>query len=313
MTDPSPGTGPAAFRIDEKSFVAPPLAPGLYPVATPIGNLSDITLRALEVLAAVDLVVCEDTRVSRVLLDRYGIQKPLAVYEEHSAARERPRLLAMLKGDMRLALISDAGTPLLSDPGYKLVEAAIAEGINVVPVPGPSALLTALAGAGLPTDAFVFLGFLPHKAEGRRQKLSAFSEVPASLVAYELPHRVADTLDDMATVLGADRPAAIARELTKHFEEFRRGSIGELAASARADPPRGEIVLVVGPPPERIAGDDDLEALLVAALETQGAGRAAAEVARLTKRPRKEVYALALRLKATRGADDTTEDGEETP
>lgn len=289
----------AVFRIDDKSFVAPALAPGLYPVATPIGNLSDITLRALEVLAAADLVVCEDTRVSRVLLDRYGIRKPLAVYEEHSAARERPRLIAMLRGGMRLALISDAGTPLLSDPGYKLVEAAIAEDVAVIPVPGPSALLSALAGAGLPTDCFVFLGFLPHKETARRQKLSAFASVPASLVAYESPHRVADTLADMAAVLGGDRPAAIARELTKRFEEFRRGTLDELLVSARETPPRGEIVLVVGPPVERIAPDDDLEALLVDALARSGPGKAAAEIARITGRPRKEVYALALKLRAS--------------
>ncbi|WP_237154269.1 16S rRNA (cytidine(1402)-2'-O)-methyltransferase [Oryzibacter oryziterrae] len=293
---------PQSYSIAGTTYPAKTIEPGLYAVATPIGNLGDITLRALEVLAAADLVVCEDTRVSRVLLDRYGISRPLAAYHEHNAARERPRLMAMLKGGMRLALISDAGTPLVSDPGYKLVDEALAEGVKVIPIPGPSALITALTGAGLPTDAFVFLGFLPPKAQSRRVKLSAFAEVPATLITYESPHRVAETLADMATVLGADRQGVVARELTKHFEEFRRGTLAELAAGALADPPRGEIVLLAGPPPERVADADDIEALLKAALATTGPGQAAAEIAKATGRPRKELYTLALRLKAVMDA-----------
>lgn len=291
------------FRIDDKQFAARPLEPGLYPVATPIGNLADISLRALEVLAAVDLVVCEDSRVSRVLLDRYGIKKPLAVYQEHNAARERPRLMAMLRGGMRLALITDAGTPLISDPGYKLVEEALADDVKVVPVPGASAILSALMASGLPTDTFVFLGFLPHKAVARRHRLAEFAAVPATLVAYESPNRVAEALADMQAVLGPERRAVLARELTKHFEEFRRGTLSELIASVASDPPRGEIVLLAGPPGTAAAGEDDVEALLRAALETTGPGQAAAEIAKATGRPRKEVYALALKLKALADGD----------
>ncbi len=287
----------ATYAIDGRVYDARPIEPGLYPVATPIGNLGDMTVRALEVLAAADLVVCEDTRVTRTLFDRYGLTKPLAAYHDHNAARERPRLLAMLKGGMTVALVSDAGTPLVSDPGYKLVEEALAEGVKVIPIPGPSAILAALVAAGLPTDAFLFLGFLPPKTAGRRARLAAFAEVPATLVLYEAPHRAAETLADMAAVLGPDRPAALARELTKKFEEIRRGSLGDLAAGALADPPRGEIVLLAGPPPERVAAEDDVEALLLAALKTLGPGQAAAEVAAATGRPRKEIYARALSLK----------------
>ncbi len=286
------------YSIDGAAFAGKPVEPGLYPVATPIGNLADISLRALDVLAGADLIVCEDSRVTAVLLDRYGIRKPLAIYHEHNAPRERPRLLAMLRGGMRLALVSDAGTPLISDPGYKLVEEALAEGIKVIPIPGASAILSALVAAGLPTDTFLFLGFLPHKAGARRNRLGDFRAVPTTLVIYESPHRAAETLVDMAEVLGADRPAALCRELTKRFEEVRRGTLAELAAGAEADPPRGEIVLVVGAPMGEEAGEDDIEALLSAALETKGAGQAAAEVAKATGRPRKEVYALALKLKA---------------
>jgi 16S rRNA (cytidine1402-2'-O)-methyltransferase len=299
------------YAIDGTAFAGKPIEPGLYPVATPIGNLQDISLRALEVLAGADLVICEDSRVTAVLLDRYAIRKPLAIYHEHNAARERPRLLAMLRGGMRLALVSDAGTPLISDPGYKLVEAALAEGLKVIPVPGASAILAALTAAGLPTDTFLFLGFLPHRSGARRNRLAVFRTVPATLIAYESPHRAAETLRDMAEVLGGDRPAALCRELTKRFEEVRRGTLSELAAGAEADPPRGEIVLVAGPPGEETAGEADIEALLAAALETQGAGQAAAEVAKATGRPRKEVYAVALRLKAALDSGDD-DDGSPT-
>lgn len=294
-TGRAPSTG---YSIDGRAFEGKPLEPGLYPVATPIGNLSDMSLRALDVLAGADLVVCEDSRVTGVLLERYAIKKPLAVYHEHNAARERPRLIAMLKGGMRLALVSDAGTPLISDPGYKLVEEALGEGVKVIPIPGASAILAALVAAGLPTDTFLFLGFLPHRSGARRNRLGDFRSVPASIVTYESPHRAAETLADMAAVLGADRPAALCRELTKRFEQVRRGTLADLAAGAETDPPRGEIVLVVGPPVEDVAAADDIEALLRAALETQGAGQAAAEVAKATGRPRKELYSLALKLKA---------------
>lgn len=309
MTEAGSKATTTGYAIDGTAFPGKPVEPGLYPVATPIGNLSDMSLRALDVLAGADLIVCEDSRVTAVLLDRYGIRKPLAIYHEHNAVRERPRLLAMLRGGMRLALVSDAGTPLISDPGYKLVEEAIAEGIKVIPIPGASAILSALVAAGLPTDTFLFLGFLPHKAGARRNRLGEFRAVPATLVVYESPHRAAETLTDMAEVLG-NRPAALCRELTKRFEEVRRGTLLELAAGAEADPPRGEIVLVIGAPLGEEAGEADIEALLSAALETKGAGQAAAEVAKATGRQRKEVYALALKLKAVMdaggGDDDVT-------
>lgn len=305
----APPAEPPTYSIDGTVFRARPVAPGLYPVATPIGNLMDVSLRALEVLANADLVVCEDTRVTRTLLERYGLKKPTAAYHEHNAARERPRLIAMLKGDMTLALVSDAGTPLVSDPGYKLVEEAIAAGVPVVPIPGPSAILAALVAAGLPTDSFAFLGFLPPRTTARRARLAAFADVPVTLVIYEAPHRAAETLADMAEVLGAQRPGALARELTKRFEEVRRGFLADLAAGAAADPPRGEIVLLAGPPAERIAGEDDLDALLLSALATSGPGQAAAEIAKATGRPRKEVYQRALSLRAglTSEPDDPPE------
>lgn len=302
-SDPPP-QAPSSFAIDGQIVRARAVEPALYAVSTPIGHLGDVTLRALEVLAAADLVVCEDTRVTRTLLDRYAIRKPMAAYHDHNAARERPRLLTMLRGGKTLALVSDAGTPLVSDPGYKLVEEALAEGLKVVPVPGPSAILAALVAAGLPTDTFAFLGFLPPRSAARRTRLSAFASLPATLVLYEAPHRAAETLADMAGVLGPDRRGAIARELTKRFEEVRRGTLQSLAAGALADPPRGEIVLLAGPPAESEAGDDDLDALLLAALETQGPGQAAAEIARATGRARKDVYARALSLRAL--AEDAT-------
>ncbi|WP_181706353.1 16S rRNA (cytidine(1402)-2'-O)-methyltransferase [Chthonobacter rhizosphaerae] len=300
---PAPPT--SGYSIDGTAFRARPIEPGLYAVATPIGNLGDVTLRALEVLAGADLIVCEDTRVTRTLLDRYGIRKPMAAYHDHNAARERPRLLAMLLGGKTLALVSDAGTPLVSDPGYKLVDEALAAGVKVIPIPGASALLAALVAAGLPTDAFTFLGFLPPKSAGRRGRLGQFRTVPATLVLYESPHRAAETLADMAAVLGPDRPGVLARELTKRFEEVRRGTLAELAEGALADPPRGEIVLLAGPPVDVEAADDDLDALLHAALATQGPGQAAAEIAKATGRPRKEVYARALALRSAIESPDS--------
>jgi 16S rRNA (cytidine1402-2'-O)-methyltransferase len=305
-----PEPRPTGYAIGATRFPSPPLEPGLYPVATPIGNLGDVGIRALEVLGGADLVVCEDTRVTRTLLDRYGITRPLAAYHEHNAARERPRLLAMLAGGMTVALVSDAGTPLVSDPGYKLVEEALAAGVRVIPVPGPSAILAALVAAGLPTDTFVFLGFPPPKSAGRRARLAAFASVPATLVLYEAPHRTAETLADMAAILGPGRKGALARELTKRFEEVRRGTLAELAAGALTDPPRGEVVLLAGPPAEAVAAEEDLDALLVAALATTAPGRAAAEIAALTGRPRKEVYARALELRRAGEADaDRGDDG----
>ena len=226
------------------------IAPGLHVVATPIGNLRDITLRALGTLAAADAVVAEDTRVSRNLLAHYGIATPLVAYHEHNAAAMRPVLLARLQKGERLALISDAGTPLVSDPGFKLVARSGGAGLPVTSAPGPSAVLAALVVAGLPTDRFFFEGFLPAKSGARRARIAELASIPGTLVLFESPRRLAETLADLAAVLGP-RQAAVARELTKHFESVRRGALDRLAADYERDgPPKGEIVLLVAPPGE---------------------------------------------------------------
>jgi 16S rRNA (cytidine1402-2'-O)-methyltransferase len=265
-------------------------------VATPIGNLGDVTLRALRTLAASDVVACEDTRVTRVLLDRYGIARPLTTYHEHNAAEQRPKLLAALAEGKSIALVSDAGTPLLSDPGYRLVREAAAAGHSVFPIPGASALLSALVVAGLPTDAFFFAGFLPPKEVARRKRLSSLAAVPGTLVFYESPHRIGDALADMAGTLG-DRPAAVARELTKAYETVRRGTLATLAAEFAGPPPKGEIVILVGPPAEAPPGAEEVDALLSRLLETGTVRSAADEAAEATGLPRRDLYRRALELK----------------
>lgn len=277
---------------------ASPLAPGLYVVATPIGNAEDITLRALTVLRAVDEVACEDSRVTAKLLARHGVGAKLTPYHEHNAARARPRLLADLSGGGRIALVSDAGTPLVSDPGYKLVRACIEAGIPVIPVPGPSAPLTALLVSGLPSDRFLFAGFLPNKSTARRRVFGELAAVPATLLFFESAQRLAESLADMAEVLG-DRPAAVARELTKLFEECRRGGLAELAAHYReSGPPKGEIVIVCGGATGAAAeaAAETLDSQLVVALERMSLKDAVAAVATATGLPRKQVYARALHL-----------------
>ena len=280
---------------------APSLTPGLYVVATPIGNLGDVTLRALATLAAADAILAEDTRVSRRLLDRYEIATPLTSYHEHNAAQVRPGLVARLAAGAALALISDAGTPMISDPGYKLAADAAAAGVMVTSLPGPSAAVAALTTAALPTDRFFFEGFLPPKAAARRERINALAGIPATLVFYEAPSRLADALADLAAELGP-RPAAVARELTKLYEETRRGSLAELAARyASEDTPKGEIVIVVGPPlaappPDAAA----IDTAIAAALETLSVKDAAAAVAAETGLPRREVYARALRIAGSR-------------
>jgi 16S rRNA (cytidine1402-2'-O)-methyltransferase len=268
-------------------------------VATPIGNTGDITLRALELLRTADLIACEDTRVTAKLLTRFDIRTPTVPYHEHNAAQMRPRLLARLAEGAVLALVSDAGTPLVSDPGYKLVAAAVAAGVAVTSLPGASALLTALQLSALPPDRFLFCGFLPVKAAARRAAIEAVASVPATLVCYESAQRLAALLDDLAALLGP-RPAAVARELTKLFEEVRRGSLPELAAHyAAAGPPKGEVVVVVGPPTAAEGGTFDqagLEGALRHALAGASLKDAVAEVARLSGLPRREVYARALAL-----------------
>jgi len=286
-----------AYAIGGSTIAAPSIEPALYVVATPIGNLGDITVRALETLAAADLVACEDTRVTAVLMKRYGLAAPLLAYHEHNAERQRPRLLAALAEGKRVALVSDAGTPLVSDPGFRLVQEVVAAGFRVVPIPGASAVLAGLVAAGLPTDAFLFAGFLPAKGGQRRRRIGELVQVPATLVFFESPHRLAESLADLAAGLGPDRPAAVARELTKYYETIERGTLGSLAERFAAAAPKGEIVVLVGPPVERAASAEEADALLAAALASLPASAAAADVARATGLDRRTLYRRALALK----------------
>ena len=270
---------------------------GLAIVATPIGNAGDITLRALGVLGSADAILCEDTRVSSKLLARHGIRRPLVAYHEHNAERMRPLILERLRRGESLALISDAGMPLVSDPGFKLVRAAIAEGLAVTALPGPSAALTALVLSGLPTDRFFFAGFLPARAAQRRRDLADLRAVPATLIFFEAAQRLPAALADMAQVLGP-RPAAVARELTKLFEEVRRADLGELAAHyAAAGAPLGEVVVVVGPPGDPSAPSlEAVDSALAEALAHASLRDAVDAVAAATGLSRRQVYARALEL-----------------
>lgn len=296
----APAAHARTFLVAGSTVAAPALAPGLHVVATPIGNLGDITVRALETLAAADVIACEDTRISRRLLDRYAIATPQVSYHDHNGASARPKLLARLAAGERVALISDAGTPLVSDPGYKLVVEAVAAGHTVHPLPGASAVLAALVAAALPTDCFLFDGFLPPKSGQRRNRIAELAAVPASLLFYESGPRLAESLADLAQGLGP-RPAAVCRELTKAYEEVRRGDLASLAAHyAGAEPPRGEIVLVIGPPLDAAAGDADVDAALARALGESSLKDAVAAVTALTGRPKREVYARALALAGAR-------------
>jgi 16S rRNA (cytidine1402-2'-O)-methyltransferase len=281
---------------------APTLTPGLHVVATPIGNLRDVTLRALEVLAAADLIACEDTRVTRKLVDHYGIATPLTPYHDHNAAEARPKLIARLAAGAAIALVSDAGTPLVSDPGFKLVRAVREAGLSVTTLPGASAVLAALTVAGLPTDRFFFEGFLPAKEGQRRSRIAELARIPATLVLFESGPRLAGALTDLAAGLGP-REGAICRELTKLHEEVRRGDLATLARDiAGAAEPRGEIIVVVAPPdPQAATGDvAALDALLRRALERVSVKDAVGEVAAVTGRPRREVYQRALALAKAR-------------
>jgi 16S rRNA (cytidine1402-2'-O)-methyltransferase len=268
-------------------------------VATPIGNLGDITRRAIDCLAAADLVLCEDTRVTGRLLAHLGLKRPLRPYHDHNAARMRPEILRALEQGQTVALVSDAGTPLISDPGYRLVREAIGAGHRVTPLPGASALLAGLAVAGLPTDRFLFAGFLPPKAVARRAAISELRALRATLVFYESGPRLAAMLEDLVALLGP-REAVIARELTKLYEETRRGRLDVLAAHyAAAGGPKGEIVVLVGPPDETGSAldDDALDAMLVERLAKLPLKAAVDEVAGTSGRPRSEVYRRALRLR----------------
>lgn len=279
---------------------AEPLTPGLHVVATPIGNLRDVTIRALATLAAADAVLAEDTRVTRTLLMHYGITTPLLAYHEHSNAAVRERMVRRMQDGEALALVSDAGTPLVSDPGFKLVQAAIEAGLVVTPIPGPSAVMTAIVAAGLPTDRFFFEGFLPQKSGARRNRLSALAGVPGTLVLFESPHRLPEMLADAVAILGGTRPAAVARELTKLFETIRRGTLAGLADTfAEEGAPKGEVVVVVGTAIEEmpaVEAEAGLDAALRAALARHSIKDAATLVAEETGQPRRAVYTRALAL-----------------
>jgi len=292
------GSKPGGFTAFGLRAEAEPIRPGLHVVATPIGNLGDISFRALATLAAADAIIAEDTRVTKTLLAHYGIATPLVTYNEHNAAVMRPHLLARLTAGAALALVSDAGTPLISDPGFKLVADALTQNIAVVSVPGASAVLAALVVAGLPTDRFFFEGFLPQKSTARRSRIAVLSAIPATLVFFESPRRVAETLNDLTAVLGP-RDAAIARELTKYFETVRRGRLPDLASAISAEPPpKGEIVVLVGPPSAEPLVQPDLDARLGKALEAHSVKDAAAVVSAETGQPRRKVYARAVELSA---------------
>ena len=297
---PSPGSKSAD---PARGAEATALVPGLYIVATPIGNLADITLRALDVLRRADAIICEDTRVTATLAQRYGLAAERIAYHDHNADWVRPKLIARLAAGAAMALVSDAGTPLISDPGFKLVRESVAAGIAVTAVPGASAALAALTVAGLPTDRFLFAGFLPAKSGARRRMLRELAAVKASLVFYETAPRLADALADMLAMLG-DRPAAVARELTKLYEEVRRDGLSTLAEHYRSEgPPKGEIVVIVGPPgADAAATDQDLDAQLVSALRTASLREASAAVAAATGLPRRQVYARALALQGKRAS-----------
>ena len=282
------------------AFTAPPskpVSPGLYLVATPIGNLRDITLRALDVLEAADLVLAEDTRVTSRLLNAYGLSSKLARYDEHVAAAVEARVLDALAEGQVVAQVSDAGTPLISDPGQSLARAAAEAGFPVHPIPGPSSVLAALSIAGLPTERFLFTGFLPPKSGARRGRLSELAATPATLVLFETGPRLKASLADMAEVFGPDRPAAVCRELTKLHEECVRGPLAALAADARLDAPKGEIVVVIGPGRAQAASADDAEAALRLALERLSPADAASEVARQLGLNRRDLYRQAVALK----------------
>lgn len=271
---------------------------GLYLVATPIGNLRDITLRALDILKAADAIACEDTRVTGRLLSHYGIERPLIAYHAHNAASRRPALLARLGAGERIALVSDAGTPVLSDPGRKLVDEAQADGLSVFAAPGPSSLTAALSVAGLACERVLFLGFLPAKSAARRREIAAVAGIDASLVLFEAPHRLAASLADLAAGLGP-REAALCRELTKRFEEVRRGALPELAAEIARQPVKGEIVLVIAPPsPDKAeTPESEIDAALRDALGSLSVKEAATAVAWITGEPRRKLYQRALRIK----------------
>ncbi len=276
------------------------LEPGLYVAATPIGNLKDVTYRVIETLKAADRIYCEDTRQTAKLCAAYGIETPRAAYHEHNADRVEAEIIAALKDGAAICLVSDAGTPLISDPGYRLVRAARAAGVKIIPLPGPCAAIAALSAAGAPTERFFFAGFPPPKAEARATFFKSLAAVDATLVFYEGPSRLAESLGAMAAAFGARR-AVVARELTKIFEEFDEGALGDLAEKYKAHPPRGEIVVIVEPPPAAAqASETEIDAFLLAALDKMSVKDAAAAAADALGVARKIAYERALSLKKPR-------------
>lgn len=289
------------FSIGEHRYGAASLAAGLYVVATPIGNLGDITLRALETLAGVDCIACEDKRISRRLLDRYAIASQLVSYHEHNADRAGPELIERIRRGASVALISDAGTPLISDPGFRLVRDARAAGLFVSPIPGPSAPIAALSASGLPTDRFHFEGFLPAKKQARRNRLGELRTFAVTLVFYESPKRVGACLADIASVLGEERLLCVYREITKRYEEAVTGTAKSLAERFGRGTPKGEFVIVVAPPRAGQDADVDADALLVALLEKMTVADAAAEAASLTGLSKRLLYQRALAIARATG------------
>jgi 16S rRNA (cytidine1402-2'-O)-methyltransferase len=303
--DVSEQPGKRTYTVGGERLTAPKAAPGLYLVATPIGNLGDITLRALETLAGVDIIACEDTRITRRLTERYGITAPLKPYHEHNAAEARPRILQHLAQGASIALVSDAGTPLISDPGFKLVREVCAAGHRVAALPGPSSVLAALSVAALPTNRFFFEGFLPPKQTARRARLTELSRLDATLVLFESGSRVQETLADLAAIMGA-RDAAICRELTKLHEEISRSTLAELAQSAGSLETRGEFVLVIGPRAEgsQVMTTEEVDDLLRERLAQDSVKDAVAHAVEVSGRQRREIYARALELtKGKHGRD----------
>lgn len=295
---PAPSGDKNRYSLSEHVFSAPNLEPALYIVSTPIGNLGDITVRALETLAASSVIACEDTRVTSTLTQKFGLKTPLMPYHEHNADKQRPKIMDTLDSGKAVALVSDAGTPLVSDPGYRLVRDVVAAGHKVVPIPGASAPLSGLVAAGLPSDTVLFAGFLPQKGGPKSRRLEELAKIPATLIFFESPHRTGATLQLMAASLGDGREAVVARELTKRFETFERGTLGELAARFEDLTVKGEIVILVGPPEEAPEEDAaDLDALLSKALIDMPVSAAAKKVAKATGLERSDVYKRALELK----------------
>ena len=286
------------FQIKSLTISAPELPPGLYLVSTPIGNLSDITLRALETLAAANVIACEDTRTSGILLKRFGIDRPKISYNEHNAASRGPDLLRQIEEGASVALISDAGTPLVSDPGYRLVAEAVERNLSVIPIPGASAPLAALVASGLASDDFRFCGFLPSKAQARLQRLESLSQATSTLIFFESPNRITATLAAMGQAFGKDRPGVVARELTKMHETIYRGPIGTLIDQLDAlDKVRGEIVIVIEGASDTELSAADIDLQLRTALKSMKTKDAASHVAKLSGLPKQELYRQALQIK----------------